>query len=75
MNAMRVIYDEHPQEAFPLAEKHLTPGDWEEVDAAFSGHADPMIGADASTVYDQLFTRIVLMAPPPLGVGPARPRT
>ena len=61
-------------EAFPLAQKYLTPEDWEEVDAAFAGHADPMIGADAGTVYSRLFTRIVNTAPPPLGVGPARAR-
>jgi hemerythrin-like domain-containing protein len=62
------------QEAFPLATKHLTAGDWDEIDAAFTGHADPMIGSDASTVYDRLFTRIVSMTPPPLGVGPSRAR-
>ena len=64
--------EEH--EAFPLAQRYLTPADWEEIDAAFLGHADPMIGSDASTVYDKLFTRIVTMTPPPLGVGPARTR-
>ena len=37
------------QEAFPLAQKYLTPADWDEIDAAFVGHADPMIGSDAST--------------------------
>lgn len=62
------------QEAFPLAQRYLTAGDWEEIDAAFLGHSDPMLGADASTVYDKLFTRIVTLAPPPLGVGPARAR-
>jgi hemerythrin-like domain-containing protein len=62
------------QEAFPLALEHLTADDWIEIDAAFAGHGDPMIGADASTVYDRLFTRIVSMTPPPLGVGPSRVR-
>ena len=62
------------QEAFPLAMKHLTAGDWEEIDAAFLGHTDPMLGVDAATVYDRLFTRIVTLAPPPLGVGPERVR-
>lgn len=62
------------QEVLPLAREHLTAADWEELDAAFAGHADPLIGSDASTVYDRLFTRIVSMTPPPLGVGPSRIR-
>jgi hemerythrin-like domain-containing protein len=59
-------------ELLPLAEKHLTQGDWEAIDAAFLGHTDPLFGADATEQYDQLFRRIVTLAPPPIGVGPAR---
>lgn len=59
-------------ELLPLAEKHLTQGDWEAIDAAFLGHTDPLFGADATEEYDQLFRRIVTLAPPPIGVGPAR---
>ena len=58
-------------EVLPLAEKHLTPADWEIIDAAFAGHTDPLLGADAKTEHDMLFKRIVNMAPPPIGVGPA----
>ena len=51
---------------------HLTSEDWEVIDAAFLGHTDPMLGAEAVAQYDVLFRRIVDLAPPPLGVGPAR---
>ena len=54
----------------PLAEQHLTADDWREVDAAFLGHTDPMLGADASAEYQALFRRIVNLAPPPIGLGP-----
>ena len=60
------------QELLPLAEKHLTADDWKEIDAAFLGHTDPMLGADARSEYQTLFSRIVNLAPPPIGVGPTR---
>jgi branched-chain amino acid transport system ATP-binding protein len=59
------------EEAMPLAEKYLSAADWEAVDAAFLGHSDPMLGAEARTKYDRLFTRIVNLAPAPIGLGPA----
>jgi branched-chain amino acid transport system ATP-binding protein len=59
------------KELLPLAQKHLTAGDWEAIDAAFTGHTDPLFGADAGAGYDALFRRIVNLAPPPIGVGPA----
>ena len=58
------------KEVLPLAEKHLTRGDWEAIDAAFLGHTDPMLGVDAGAQFDALFKRIVSLAPPPIGVGP-----
>jgi hemerythrin-like domain-containing protein len=58
-------------EVLPLAEKHLSAGDWEAIDAAFLGHTDPMLGVEAQAQYDALFSRIVNLAPPPIGVGPA----
>jgi hemerythrin-like domain-containing protein len=54
-------------EVLPLARRFLTPADWEELDAAFSGHTDPLFGATAVAQYDELFRRIVELAPPPLG--------
>jgi hemerythrin-like domain-containing protein len=60
------------KEVLPLAEKHLTAGDWEAIDAAFTDHSDPLFGADAEAAFDELFRRIVNLAPPPIGVGPMR---
>ena len=56
----------------PLAREHLTQADWQEIDDAFAGHTDPMLGASAGDEYDALFRRIVHLAPPPIGVGPQR---
>jgi hemerythrin-like domain-containing protein len=58
------------KEVLPLAEKHLTRGDWEAIDAAFLGHTDPMLGVEPGAQYDAVFKRIVSLAPPPIGVGP-----
>ena len=60
-------------ELLPLAEEHLSAGDWEAIDAAFLGHTDPMLGAKPGAEYEALFSRIVNLAPPPIGVGPAPP--
>lgn len=60
------------KEVLPLAEKHLTSGDWEAIDAAFTGHTDPLFGEQASEAYHKLFQRILNLAPPPIGIGPAR---
>lgn len=59
-------------EVLPLAQQHLTSGDWEAIDAAFAGHTDPLLGAEAGAEYDRLFRRIVSLAPPPIGVGSSR---
>ena len=59
------------REVMPLAEQHLSASDWEAIDAAFLGHTDPMLGVEAGERYDALFSRIVTLAPPPIGVGPA----
>ena len=49
--------------------KRLQP-DWKEIDAAFAGHTDPLLGPAAGAEYEMLFRRIVNLAPPPVGVGP-----
>ena len=59
------------EEVLPLAERYLTPGDWEAIDAAFAGHSDPLFGAEAILEQSKLFRRIVNLAPPPIGLGPA----
>ena len=58
-------------ELMPLAEKHLAAQDWEEVDRAFLDHQDPLFGLTAAEGFQHLFSRIVNLAPPPIGVGPA----
>jgi hemerythrin-like domain-containing protein len=62
------------REVLPMAEKYLSSSDWETIDAAFLGHADPLLGAEAEAKYDALIRRIVTLAPPPIGVGPERRR-
>lgn len=57
-------------EILPLAEKHLSPEDWEAIDKAFLGHTDPLLVVEAGAKFQALFTRIVNLAPPPIGVGP-----
>jgi hemerythrin-like domain-containing protein len=62
------------KEVIPLAKKHLTDEDWETIDAAFVGHADPLLGVEAGAEYRELFRRIVNLAPPPIGLGPETER-
>ena len=57
-------------ELLPLAQQQLTAQDWEEIDHAFLDHADPLFGVTAADGFRQLFSRIVNLAPPPVGVGP-----
>jgi hemerythrin-like domain-containing protein len=56
----------------PLARKHLTARDWKEIDAAFTGHSDPLFGATVQDEYEDLFRKIVNLAPRPIGLGPAQ---
>jgi hemerythrin-like domain-containing protein len=58
--------------ALPLATAHLTSRDWEVIDAAFLGHTDPLLGAERGAEYQQLFRRIVDLAPRPIGKAPPR---
>lgn len=55
----------------PLAKKHLTAEDWVEIGAIFSENGDPRFDASDQECRD-LFSRIVNLAPPPIGLGPAR---
>ena len=56
----------------PEAEKALTPADWQEIDAAFATNRDPLTGKyPPDPGYDRLFTRIVMKAPSPIGLGPS----
>lgn len=54
----------------PSAQKHLSAQDWQELDDAFAANKDPLSGHHGTdTAYDRLFTRIVMNAPSPIGVG------
>jgi hemerythrin-like domain-containing protein len=54
----------------PLAKKHLTTEDWISIAEAFGEHGDPRFGPKPEHEFRDLFTRIVNLAPPPIGVGP-----
>ena len=55
----------------PVAEECLSAQDWKELDAAFTADPDPLAGGRRDSRYDRLFSRIVLTAPAPIGVGPS----
>lgn len=57
--------EEH--QIFPLARKYLTEEDWAEIDAAFLANGNPWEGQAGE--YARLFSRIVNMAPAPVGLG------
>jgi hemerythrin-like domain-containing protein len=58
--------EEH--ELLPLAERHLTAADWKAIDAAFAANRDPIAGMQERD-FEQLFSRIVALAPEPVGLG------
>jgi len=53
----------------PAAERSLSNEDWHEVHAAFESHEDPMFGEDIANEFRDLFSRIIRLAPPPVGAG------
>lgn len=53
----------------PMARQALLPGDWDEIDAAFSANSSPWSGPAGE--YAQLFSRIANLAPAPIGLGSA----
>ena len=57
------------RDVLPLARMHLLPSDWRLIDSAFSGDGVPRFLPEATSDYQNLFTRIVALAPPPIGVG------
>lgn len=66
-------YREHmrkeEREVMPLAQRVLSTQDWADIEAAFALHRDPLAGASPETKHDQLFSRIVMLVPAPLGLG------
>lgn len=58
------------QLVLPAAEQLLGEQDRRELDAAFASHIDPLSPEGAKEpAFDRLFTRIVRLAPAPVGVG------
>ena len=55
-------------ELLPLAEQHLTAEDWSVIDAAFDANQDPIAGVREQD-FRTLFSRIVSLAPAPVGFG------
>jgi hemerythrin-like domain-containing protein len=56
----------------PVAQLVLSDEDWKELDAAFETNCDPLTGKyPRDPAYDRLFTRIVMNAPAPIGLGDA----
>lgn len=56
------------QEILPAAEKHLTAKDWAAIDEAFDVNQDPIAGVKEKD-FQELFSRIVRLAPAPIGLG------
>lgn len=55
----------------PAAREHLTAADWATLDAAFAENRDPLAGHGAKDddLYAPLFSRILMSAPAPIGLG------
>jgi len=58
------------QELMPIARRVLTAEDWARIEAAFAEHEDPMAGHAEEEDMQRLFSRIVELAPAPIGMGP-----
>jgi hemerythrin-like domain-containing protein len=56
------------QEILPLAERYLSERDWEAIDRAFDVNKDPVAGIKERD-FQELFSRIVNLAPEPVGLG------
>jgi branched-chain amino acid transport system ATP-binding protein len=59
-------------EVLPAAEATLTADDWTAIDDAFAANQDPILGIPVTREFRELFRRIALLAPAPIGVGPAK---
>ena len=55
-------------ELIPLAERNFTPADWKVVDEGFAANANPIAQLKEHD-FEALFTRLVNLAPAPVGLG------
>jgi hemerythrin-like domain-containing protein len=53
----------------PLAERVLSDEDWREIHHAFNSNRDPGFSKDTEEEFRKLFSRIVNLAPAPIGLG------
>ncbi len=60
------------QQILPAARQHLSPADWVELDTAFATNRDPLAGHPTPPDFQPLFSKILNMAPAPIGLGPVR---
>ena len=56
------------EQILPLAERYFTAREWEAIDRAFDVNKDPVAGIKERD-FQALFTRIVNLAPEPIGLG------
>lgn len=60
------------QQVLPAAVKYLDETDWQELNAAFEQNQDPLSKSQPrDPIYENLFTRILMQAPEPIGLGPS----
>lgn len=53
----------------PAAREVLDAADWQALDAAFEANRDPLTGCEPADEYRELFRRIAMAAPAPIGLG------
>ena len=53
----------------PLSKRVLSEADWKRIDTAFQNNVDPLVGVQAGKEFDNLFSRVVNLAPAPIGLG------
>ena len=58
------------QDVLPAADHFLNEQDWKAVDLSFGANRDPLAGTDYKESFETLFSLIVNLTPPPIGVGP-----
>ncbi len=62
------------ERVLPLAQQHLTEADWRWIEEAFAGNRDPIADLRERD-FEQLYQRIVNIAPAPVGLGEAWRKT
>ena len=71
LSSFTIFYWAHMEkeetDVLPVAERSLSNEDWHDIHALFESHEDPMFGDDTANEFRNLFSRIILLAPPPNG--------